>query len=159
MSSDADYAAFLDKANQDTSSAQSQSQSQSKKLGTKAVDTDVPAELKNVDVYYESDADEPFEAVSLKFKDGELPGESEFAKLIGHSSHNDVSKISAQDFDPKNKYKKVLDAVKKAAGGGGSGDVGVYKVEHGSTRAEYYVVSVDKKEERLVGLKALAVES
>jgi len=60
-----------------------------------------------------------------------------------------------KEFDPKGQYKSVLDAVKKA----GSKDVGIFRVEHGSTRAEYYVVSVDNKEGRLVGLKALAVES
>jgi len=45
--------------------------------------------------------------------------------------------------------------VKKA----GNGSVGIFKVEHGNTRAEYYVVSLDSGESKLVGLKALAVES
>jgi hypothetical protein len=66
-----------------------------------------------------------------------------------------VASISEKEFDPQGQYKKVIDAVKKA----GDGKVRVFRVEHGSTRVEYYVVSVDEKEGRVVGLKALSVES
>jgi hypothetical protein len=66
-----------------------------------------------------------------------------------------VSSISEKEFDPQGQYKKVVDAVKKA----GDGTVKVFKVEHGATRVEYYVVSIDEKEGRVVGLKALSVES
>ena len=52
-------------------------------------------------------------------------------------------------------YKNVLDAVRKA----GSGAVKVFKVDLDHSRAEYYVVAVDEKEGRVVGLKALSVES
>ncbi len=69
MSSDADYAAFLDKANQDTGSVGQQSTSK-KSYGTKSVDTTVPKGLEKVDAYYTSDTDEPFEPVSLKFDGG-----------------------------------------------------------------------------------------
>lgn len=55
----------------------------------------------------------------------------------------------------ESQYKKVLDAVKKA----GSGDVKVFKVTLDGTRSEYYVVAVDEGKGRVVGLKALAVES
>lgn len=67
MSSDADYASFLDKANQDTGSAQQQSSSSKKNYGTKSVDTAVPQALESVEEYYVSDADEPFEPVALKY--------------------------------------------------------------------------------------------
>jgi hypothetical protein len=67
MSSDADYASFLDKANQDISSAESQNASQKKNRGTQAVNTGVPKVLEQVEEYYVSDADEPFEPVALKF--------------------------------------------------------------------------------------------
>ena len=77
----------------------------------------------------------------------------EFAKLLSHDS--DVSSRDEKEFDPQGQYKKIVDAVKKA----GSKDVSIFRVEHGSTRAEYYVVSLDKKGGRIVGLKALAVES
>jgi hypothetical protein len=48
-----------------------------------------------------------------------------------------------------------VDAVKQA----GNGTVKVFRVELEGTRAEYYVVGVDDKQGRIVGLKALAVES
>lgn len=66
MSSDADYAAFLDKANQDTAPV-GQKDTSKKGYGTKSVDTAVPQALEQVQEYYTSDADEPFEPVSLKF--------------------------------------------------------------------------------------------
>jgi len=152
MSSDADYASFLDKANQDTGSKNASTQSK-KAVGTKSVNTAVPKALEQVQEYYTSDADEPFEPVSLAYEGEGLPSADELAKLLSH--HDEVSEVGVKEFDPKGQYKSVLDAVKKA----GSKDVGIFRVEHGSTRAEYYVVSVDKKEGRLVGLKALAVES
>jgi hypothetical protein len=66
MSSDADYAAFLDKANQDVAPAEQQDLSK-KGYGTKSVDTEVPKALESVEEYYVSDADEPFEPVALEF--------------------------------------------------------------------------------------------
>ena len=66
MSSDADYASFLDKANQDTGAVEQQSSSK-KSYGTKSVNTVVPKALEQVEEYYTSDADEPFEPVALKF--------------------------------------------------------------------------------------------
>jgi len=152
MSSDADYASFLDKANADPGAGQASTQSK-KKVGTKSVNTEVPKALEEVQEYYVSDADEAFEPVALKYGEDKLPSSEELAKLLEHDA--DVSSVSEKEFDSKGQYKSVLDAVKKA----GSGEVGIFRVEHGSTRAEYYVVSVDVKERRLVGLKALAVES
>jgi hypothetical protein len=67
MSSDADYASFLDKANQDTGAAEQQSTSNKKSYGTKSVDTAVPKVLEQVEEYFVSDADEPFEPVALKY--------------------------------------------------------------------------------------------
>lgn len=55
----------------------------------------------------------------------------------------------------ESQYKKVVEAVKKA----GNGEVKVFKVQIDGTRAEYYVVGVDEKEGRVVGMKALSVES
>lgn len=69
MSSDAAYASFLDKANQDTGEAQQQSTESGKKsYGSKSVDTAVPTALEQVEEYYISDADEPFEPVALKYE-------------------------------------------------------------------------------------------
>lgn len=65
MSSDADYASFLEKANQDTGA--SNDVKTSGFANTKTKDTAVPAALKSVDAFYQSDTDEPFEPVALKF--------------------------------------------------------------------------------------------
>lgn len=72
-------------------------------------------------------------------------------KLLG--GDKDVEEVKQKGFETQ--YKKVIDAVKQA----GNGDVKVFKVEIDGTRAEYYVVTVDEKERRVVGLKALSVES
>jgi hypothetical protein len=71
MSSDADYTSFLDKANQDTG-AKASTKSTSASTSKKAVNTDIPDKLQKLDSYYTSEADEPFENVSLKWKGGEL---------------------------------------------------------------------------------------
>lgn len=63
--SDADYEAFLNKANQDTSGGEATVQAKS--YGTKSVNTNVPKVLEEVQEYYVSDADEPFEPVALSF--------------------------------------------------------------------------------------------
>jgi hypothetical protein len=72
MASDEDYASFLDKANQDPSGGKASTQS-TKKASTKSVDTEVPKTLEQVEEYYTSDADEPFEPVSLKWEGDDLP--------------------------------------------------------------------------------------
>jgi hypothetical protein len=66
MSSDQEYANFLEKANQDTGSSSNEVKS-SGFAQTKAVDSAVPASLKSVGAFYQSDTDEPFEPVALKY--------------------------------------------------------------------------------------------
>ena len=73
MSDDA-YSSFLDKANQDTGA--SKASTQSKTASKKAVDTEVPATLQGVERYYVSEADEPFEPISLKWGGKNMPSES-----------------------------------------------------------------------------------
>ena len=75
MASDEVYSDFLDKANQDTGTSKTSTQSTSK-LSTKAVDTDIPGPLQKVEQYYTSEADEPFEPVSLKWNGSNMPSES-----------------------------------------------------------------------------------
>ena len=67
MSSDQDYASFLDKANQDTGVQGSNDTSYAQ---TKSTDTSVPASLKSLDAFYMSESDEPFEPVAIKHKKG-----------------------------------------------------------------------------------------
>ena len=77
----------------------------------------------------------------------------EFKELLGHKA--EVSTLSMKDFDPAGKYQEVVKVVEKE----GDGTARVFRVHHGKTRAEYYVVSLDKKGKKIVGLKAKAVES
>lgn len=72
-------------------------------------------------------------------------------ELLG--GDKDVEEVKGTAFE--NQYKKVIDAVKAA----GNGDIKVFKVQIDGTRAEYYVVAVDERDGRVVGLKALSVES
>jgi len=75
--SDEDYEAFLSKANQDTSnnSTATSTSAPAKKAGTTSVNTKIPKALEAVEQYYTSDADEPFEPVSLVWSGEGLPGE------------------------------------------------------------------------------------
>lgn len=71
-------------------------------------------------------------------------------KLLGTDK---VEEVKGTGFESQ--YKGVVDVVKKA----GNGMAKVFRVELEGTRAEYYVVGIDEKEGRIIGLKALAVES
>ena len=71
-------------------------------------------------------------------------------KLLGQDK---VEEVKEKGFETQ--YKNVFNAVKKA----GNGEVKVFRVDLESTRAEYYVVSIDKEGGKLLGLKALSVES
>ncbi|KAL8638599.1 MAG: hypothetical protein Q9228_004260 [Teloschistes exilis] len=151
MSSDDAYGSFLEQANQDIGT--SNVSTTSKKATTKAVDTDVPMKLQKIEQYYTSEADEPFEPVSLKWGGNNMPSEKEFAELIGHDS--EVSTMSTKEFDPRGQYRDVLQAVEEA----GDGKSRIFRAIHGKTRFEYYVVGLDKEQGRVVGVKAQAVES
>ncbi|KAI9799233.1 MAG: hypothetical protein M1833_004111 [Piccolia ochrophora] len=151
MSSDDAYASFLDKANQDTSSGKATAASSA--AATNAINTDVPSALQKVDQYYTSEADEPFEPVSLQWNEPSLPDEEKFKDLVSHKS--DVTLVDVKDFDAHGQYSDVIKAVKAAA----SKDIRIYKLHHGKTRAEYYIVALDEKGSRIVGLKAKAVET
>ena len=63
--------------------------------------------------------------------------------------------MTTKEFDPQGEYKNVMAAVERS----GDGKTRIYRVEHDRTRAEYYVVGFDKEGGKIVGLKALAVES
>ncbi len=71
-------------------------------------------------------------------------------QLLSHGA--EVETVDEKGFG---EYQKVIKVVKEA----GNGKVAIYRVHHGSTRAEYFVISVDEDGGRVVGLKALAVES
>lgn len=74
MSSDDAYSAFLDKANQDSGGSERFTESQS---SLRATSTEVPKQLQQVEKYFSSETDEPFEPVSFKWEGKDLPSESE----------------------------------------------------------------------------------
>ncbi|OAA71198.1 hypothetical protein ISF_01749 [Cordyceps fumosorosea ARSEF 2679] len=166
MASDEDYMSFLNKANQDADEAHA------KASGTARTQAGSRAKLKTLDagqkapqgivkvckeVVYTSDADEPFEPVSLKYTgDGGLPDEEEFAKLIEHwdVAGADISIMDPVDWDAQGEYGAVIEAVRDASRGN---DVRVYRVVRDKTRVEYWVVT--REGGRVVGVKALAIES
>ena len=76
-----------------------------------------------------------------------------FSKLIEHDV-DDVSTLSAKEFDPKGQYDAVLKAVEKAADGA---KTHIFQIELGGARGEYWIVAVH--EGKVVGVRAKAVES
>ena len=90
MSTDAEYEAFLDKANKDAGDdvngkGKAVATSDSKSAGTVTVNTAVPAALQDVEEYYMSDADEPFEPVSLKWPEKTIPSAGGYQWYISYS--------------------------------------------------------------------------
>lgn len=166
MASDEDYMAFLNKANQDAEEGQAAAASSAQSAGQRTFKTTdegsvLPKSIADVlkDAFYVSEADEPFKGVSLKWKgEGGLPDEVEFAKLIHHwdAENAQVDIMDPVDWDSDGQYANIIDAVSEATRGN---DVRVYRVARDLTRAEYWVISRDDKEGRIVGVKALGVES
>lgn len=159
MSSDSDYMAFLNKANEGTTSATSASNKGSKTPSRKLVTEGLtaPRTLKHglQDVYYVSDSDEPFEEVALKWDGAQDLNEETFASLISTSS-GAVSTISEADFDPRGQYDQVVQNVKAVVRGG---NVKIFRVEGSGARVEYWVVGESRDRMAVFGLRTVAVES
>ncbi|KAM3558099.1 hypothetical protein MY1884_004164 [Beauveria asiatica] len=160
MSSDQDYLAFLNKANNEADEAHAKS-SKTARAQLKTLDAGQTAPQGIVEVckeaVYTSDADEPFEPVSLKFTGaGGLPDEEEFAELIEHwdVAKAEISILDPLDWDSNGQYRQLLEVVRDASKGN---DVRVYRVVRDTTRVEYWVIT--RAGEGIVGAKALAVES
>ena len=77
----------------------------------------------------------------------------EFQDLIQHDAG--VSTLGLDEFDPQGQYKEILEAVNSV----GDGKLKVYRVQHGRSRAEYYIVRFEKNGRRIIGFKAKAVET
>ncbi|KAJ6090499.1 hypothetical protein N7486_009314 [Penicillium sp. IBT 16267x] len=163
MASDDAYMDFLNKANADHSGGQKASTQGAK---TRTVDDSlkVPTPLQQVEVYYVSESDEPFEPVVLRFKGaakGEWPSADDLSSLISPDADisGQISTLDTSSFDPRNEYTKVLQAVRKATEESDP-DIKVYRVERSSTTVEYYVLALDSAEGgRIVGLVAKSVET
>ena len=160
MSDDASYSSFLDKANQDTgvSPLNSSPKSAQAPSAKSYSSTNVPYVLKNIDATYTSDTDSPFEPVSFDYDKTSLPSTQEFEKLVARASKDSgparAEELSLEDFDPRGEYRDVVKRVEEVADGG---EVKVYRVGRGKTRAEYFIVGLG--DGRIVGVRAEAVES
>lgn len=88
MASDENYMSFLDKANKDPSEGYAKAGTAHKEeQGFKATEqgVEIPQPIARVvakDLFYVSDADEPFEAVALKLGGDGLPDEGSFSPLV-----------------------------------------------------------------------------
>lgn len=80
----------------------------------------------------------------------------EFATLIQHwdAKNAEISILDPLDWDSQGQNTKVIEAVRQAGKGN---DVRVYRVARDATRAEYWVIT--RAEDRIVGVKALGIES
>ena len=76
-----------------------------------------------------------------------------FKKLAGCNA--EAVAQSAAEFDPRNQYERILSLVKET----GNGRAVIFKIQESNTRVIYYIVSLDETGGRLVGLKAMAIES
>ncbi|KAI1936892.1 hypothetical protein LOZ66_004400 [Ophidiomyces ophidiicola] len=172
MSSDDAYSSFLESANADPSAAVKSTSTVQSFHTTQSVgeNQQVPQVLKNVEMYYVSDADEEFEPASLhwdKAVEGKWPTPDEFQSLIllGKNKPSvEISTLPETSFDPRKQYGAVYDAIRTAitgseAKGTSEPELKVYRVQHSDTRMEYWVMGLDKKEHRLLGMKARAIES
>ena len=164
MASDEDYTSFLEKANQPTGAATASTTSSAiSKLPNQAdlpsQSSSIPPALKSLDVAFTSESDEPFEPFAVPYPISSLPDAAEFAKVIKHEKGKaGVEELSVKDFDPNGEYAGVLEKVAKAAGN--KGEVRCFRVDAGrSTKVLYYVVALDTEGGRLVGVRAMSVES
>ncbi|KZF19959.1 hypothetical protein L228DRAFT_250374 [Xylona heveae TC161] len=149
MSSDEEYSAFLEKANQDTNLTKADISNPATKGGA----PDVPQALLELDEYYVSDSDEPFEPFSFHWDGPHFPSIEEFKSLI--DSQAEITTLDAGEFDPRGYYKKVLSVISDL----GDGDLKIYRVQHDNIRAEYFIMSRIPSLSKVIGAKARAVET
>lgn len=168
MATDDAYMDFLNKANRDPlegqpkkAAATAGGASEDGQLKTTEAGIETPATITRAtkDAFYISEADEPFVPVALAWDKG-LPNEEEFAKLVGHwdPAEAGIEILDPVDWDSQGQYSDLVEAIREASKGN---DVRVYRVPgKKATRVEYWVVTATGgKDGRLVGAKALAIES
>lgn len=66
-----------------------------------------------------------------------------------------MEEVKTQEFDPRGEYKHVVKSVEQE----GNGNVQIFRVQLSGARCEYWVVTLDDRGGRVVGLKAGSVES
>ncbi|KAF1808543.1 hypothetical protein P152DRAFT_462413 [Eremomyces bilateralis CBS 781.70] len=79
-----------------------------------------------------------------------------FATLIDNPT---TTALTRAEFDPTNQYAPVFDAVQQAAGSGAEIKIFRAEMDAGGRRAEYFVVGWDGEGGKVVGLRAVGVET
>ena len=168
MADDASYSAFLDKANQPTSSSSSDKPSTSNNrskfdpTSTTSSTQSAPPTISKLlsqssgPPTYTSETDAAFEPFFASYSGSSLPSAKQFREAIDETD-GQVEELKVKDFDPRGDYTEVVRAVE----GAGEGGVKVFRLEVSSTRVVYFVVTLARKEEggKLVGVKVESVES
>lgn len=167
MADDASYSSFLNQTNQPVS-AQSQTESTSKahsRFDPTESHSAAPASISSLldtNPTFTSETDSPFKVVFFNYAGADLPSASQFKQCLSksksHSAFGEIEELSVKDFDPKNEYKSVIDAVSQA-GASGKGDLKIYRVQVSTTRVEYYIITIAADGRKLVGVFTEAVES
>ncbi|KAA8893628.1 hypothetical protein FN846DRAFT_978150 [Sphaerosporella brunnea] len=155
MSSDAaDYEAFLKKAQKDYSEGY-EPPADTERTATITAEVDPHPAIRALgERFYVSEVDEAFEFISFSWEKELLPTIDEFSDLTGSDSGS-IEVLEPKDWDHRNEYQDVRDAVATACAGG---EVKVYRVQRGA-RVTYYVLGVDVKARKIVGVRVKAVES
>ena len=71
------------------------------------------------------------------------------------TSHKNAQTTELNSFDPRGEYDSIINSVKSA----GNGEVALFEVPMKGARREYWVLSVDEKGKRVVGVRVGSVES
>lgn len=79
----------------------------------------------------------------------------EFGGLIGVQSGREIKELEPNKWDVRGEYKDVIEAVTTASGTA----VKVYRVEGDGSRVEYFIVGLNTSEGKILGVKALSIES
>ena len=156
MSSDADYEAFLNKAQSDRENAPTSSDSSNLHVAELQTE-DVPNELhalhstsKGTRVYT-SDADEPFIPVSLKYEEDHDVDLKSFEKVTGTKG---AKEIKVKEWDPKGEYADVIKKVEEATK---AKHVSLFEVDGKGSRVWFWIVAKEKGGKRLLGYRVLSV--
>lgn len=71
-----------------------------------------------------------------------------------HPKDADIEILDTKTWDPRGAYHDLVEIVRDVCGGT---DIKVFKVAHGGSRVEYWLVG--SKDGKLLGVKALSIES
>lgn len=110
---------------------------------------------------FTSESDEPFQPFTVPYEGSKLPDARGFAEAVRArmdiGDWDGVKELEVEEFDPRGEYGEVVEKTREAIEG--AGDVKIFTVEAGRSRVVYFVVGLDGERRRLVGVRAVSVES